>query len=126
MHPDIGIGVRPRGPLVFQVAERLSLISDAIYLEGARAQRLGTAAGEGPRMPAGIGAADQARAVAWWLLAGHDDVAAAFPGRSWLRQPPECSDREWILEIARQYRALSTPSSKARDVAGTPAGSAPG
>ena len=29
-HPDIGIGVRPRGPLVFRVAERLSLISDAL------------------------------------------------------------------------------------------------
>jgi hypothetical protein len=32
-HRDIGIGVRPRGPLVFRVAEQLSLISDALYLE---------------------------------------------------------------------------------------------
>jgi len=29
-HPDVGIGVRPRGPLVFRVAERMSLISDAV------------------------------------------------------------------------------------------------
>jgi hypothetical protein len=29
-HPDVGIGVRPRGPLVFRVAERMSLISDAL------------------------------------------------------------------------------------------------
>ena len=32
-HPDVGIGVRPRGPLVFRVAERMSLISDALFLE---------------------------------------------------------------------------------------------
>lgn len=25
---------------------------------------------------------------------------------SWLGQPESYSDREWILEIARQYRAL--------------------
>ena len=42
-HPDVGIGVRPRGPLVFRVAERMSLISDALFLEAtaadARAER---------------------------------------------------------------------------------------
>lgn len=31
-HPDVGIGVRPRGPLAFRVAERMSLISDALFL----------------------------------------------------------------------------------------------
>ncbi len=46
--PDVGIGVRPRGPLVFRVAERMSLISDALYLEAtaADARRHETA---GPR-----------------------------------------------------------------------------
>lgn len=116
-HPGIGIGVRPRGPLVFQVAERLSLISDALYLEGARAQRLGAATGEGPEVPAGISAVERARSVAAWIRAGRDEVASAFPGRSWLRQPPEWSDRDWILEIARQYRALTEPSSHVPDVA---------
>ena len=35
--PDVGIGVRPRGPLVFRVAERMSLISDALFLEASAA-----------------------------------------------------------------------------------------
>jgi hypothetical protein len=46
-HPDIGIGVRPRGPLVFRVAERLSLISDALYLESLLAQRSAAIAAPG-------------------------------------------------------------------------------
>ena len=54
----------------------------------------------------GVSAADQARAVAAWLHAGDDEAGADFPGSQWLRQPPDCSDREWILEIARQYRDL--------------------
>ena len=45
-HPDVGIGVRPRGPLVFRVAERMSLISDALFLEATAAdnsrKRVGT------------------------------------------------------------------------------------
>jgi hypothetical protein len=36
-HPDVGIGVRPRGSLVFRVAERMSLISDALFLEATTA-----------------------------------------------------------------------------------------
>ena len=36
-HPDVGIGVRPRGPLAFRVAERMSLISDALFLEATAA-----------------------------------------------------------------------------------------
>ena len=35
-HPNIGIGERPRGPLLFRVAEQMSLISDALYLEASR------------------------------------------------------------------------------------------
>ena len=50
-HPDIGIGVRPRGPLVYRVAERLSLISDALYLEGAEARRKGGGHAEGRIRP---------------------------------------------------------------------------
>jgi hypothetical protein len=105
-HPDIGIGVRPRGPLVFRVAERLSLISDALYLESLLAQR--TAAIDGHEPAADTTAAEQALMVARWISAGRPAVSDAFPGRRWLRQPPGCSDRDWILEIARQYRTLST------------------
>ncbi len=36
-HPNVGIGVRPRGPLLFRVAEQMSLISDALYLEATAA-----------------------------------------------------------------------------------------
>ena len=46
-HPDIGIGVRPRGPLVFRVAERLSLLSEALYLEGSLAQQVSGSDGAG-------------------------------------------------------------------------------
>lgn len=108
-HPDIGIGVRPRGPLVFRVAEHLSLISDALYLEGLLAQESESESASGPVTgrdagPDTVSAAEQARAVAHWIKAGR--AAAAFPGRRWLRQPADCSDRDWILEIARQYRAI--------------------
>ena len=96
-HPDIGIGVRPRGPLSFRVAEQLSLISDALYLESMLAQQ---ELGDEPDSPAGLDTRDRAQVVARWIKAGQ------FPGRSWLGQPPACSDREWILEIARQYRAI--------------------
>ena len=111
-HPDIGIGVRPRGPLVFRVAERLSLLSDALYLEGSLAQQRSGSGGDGPEIPVDISAAEQARAVAAWIHAGRDEVGQAFPGRSWLRQPAECPDREWILEIARQYRELTNSAVK--------------
>lgn len=102
-HPGIGIGVRPRGPLVFRVAEQLSLISDALYLEGARASR--SAVETAP--PPYITTADQAREVARWIAAGPEDPGSSFPGRDWLRQPPDCPDRDWILEIADQYRQLT-------------------
>ncbi len=52
----------------------------------------------------------QARAIAEWIYAGREgapkDTHAAFPGLGWLRQPTSYSDREWILEIAQQYRQL--------------------
>lgn len=106
-HPDIGIGVRPRGPLMFRVAERLSLISDALYLEATRAGEATTRGGDpaGATVDVTVDPVGQAQAVARWILAGPDDLSA-FPGRDWLRQPASYSDRDWILEIARQYRML--------------------
>lgn len=126
--PDIGIGVRPRGPLVFRVAERLSLISDAMFMEGTAAQSAvrhphGNAASaadiellnsHGHVERPTVSPTEQATAIAAWIHAGKDDAADdaasaaadAFPGLGWLRQPESYSDREWILEIARQYRTL--------------------
>ncbi len=113
-HPDIGIGVRPRGPLVFRVAERLSLISDALYLESLHAQQAAGAEDTGP--PAGCTPAERAWVVAGWIHASRHEAAtpgaAAFPGRSWLSQPPDCSDRDWVLQIARQYRALGSATAR--------------
>ena len=109
-HPDIGIGVRPRGPLVFRVAEQLSLISDALYLEASVARE---APGAGPMVPSAVSPPEQAVAVARWVFGGRHGAVGVFPGRGWLRQPASYSDREWILEIARHYRMLDrgrTPS----------------
>ncbi|MUL66291.1 hypothetical protein BOO86_17600 [Mycobacterium sp. CBMA 234] len=107
-HPNIGIGVRPRGPLLFQVAEQMSLISDALYLE-ATAALAGAAATDSERVDATPDA--QARRVASWIYdsrAGDKQGRSRtkFPGPSWLRQPASYSDREWILAIAAQYREL--------------------
>lgn len=127
-HPDVGIGVRPRGPLLFRVAEQMSLISDSLYLEaiaaeGARRRTVDATAGQrdieqslniadiadldSPPVPAD----EQARGIAEWIFAGRDAAhngAAhqAFPGLNWLRQPATFSDREWILAIAEQFREL--------------------
>jgi hypothetical protein len=124
-HPDVGIGVRPRGPLVFRVAERMSLISDALFLEATAA--------DGALRPVDTAGADfsdldelveraeleapdaspteQASAVAAWIYEGKAGETAGgrekFPGLAWLRQPATYSDREWILEIARQYRRFN-------------------
>lgn len=141
-HPDVGIGVRPRGPLVFRVAERMSLISDALFLEATAADGAlhrvdagGTPHGAGDfgdnSGPGGLGdrgdlgdlgdladqvdlevsPVEQAGAVARWIYEGGadapDEGSAEFPGLAWLRQPASYSDREWILEIARQYRRLT-------------------
>lgn len=133
-HPDIGIGVRPRGPLVFRVAERMSLISDALFLEATAAQaskrRAVDAAGaergeNGSRLRSRdvddedeltevqapeVAPRQQARAIAEWIFAGRAGTGShghdAFPGLVWLRQPESYSDREWILVIAQEYRAL--------------------
>ncbi|MBI5338517.1 MAG: hypothetical protein HZB45_12620 [Mycolicibacterium rufum] len=125
-HPDVGIGVRPRGPLVFRVAERMSLISDALFLEATAAsgalQRV-EASGGGAKVgevdtdgeedladiaaPPDVAPVEQAAAIAAWIALGEE-----FPGLPWLRQPASYSDREWILEIARQYRALDSGRSR--------------
>ncbi|MCG7596850.1 hypothetical protein [Mycobacterium sp. PSTR-4-N] len=121
-HPDVGIGVRPRGPLVFRVAERMSLISDALFLEATAAAgalrrvdagSAGTDSAEGDEpdghtevRPPDVTPVEQAAAIAAWIAEQQD-----FPGLSWLRQPASYSDREWILEIARQYRALDSGGS---------------
>ncbi|ADU01585.1 hypothetical protein [Mycolicibacterium gilvum] len=117
-HPDVGIGVRPRGPLVFRVAERMSLISDALFLEataadgalrpvdsaGAEVMDLDDLVERAELEAPDVAPSEQARAVAAWIWDGREK----FPGLAWLRQPARYSDREWILEIARQYRELST------------------
>jgi hypothetical protein len=117
-HPDVGIGVRPRGPLVFRVAERMSLISDGLYLEatGAASRRRGLTPEQWrgeletvtvPDVPPDA----QARRLAQWIASGRD---ADFPGLGWLRQPAGYADREWILEIARQYRTLESDNAARR------------
>ena len=89
-HPDIGIGVRPRGPLVFRVAERMSLISDALFLEATAADNTrkrrvdATASAAQPRgstMPTTAGLEspsvppqEQARAIAQWIYDGREDA----------------------------------------------------
>jgi hypothetical protein len=124
-HPDVGIGVRPRGPLVFRVAERMSLISDALFLEAtaagtARKRRVDATGSlpsrdvdedDGPELESPpVPPRAQAQAIAEWIYAGREgapkDTRATFPGLGWLRQPTAFSDREWILEIAQQYRQL--------------------
>lgn len=127
-HPDIGIGVRPRGPLVFRVAERMSLISDALYLEATaatsraavdagRSDQAGALPARDPDLetdvadlePPAVPPRQQAEAIARWIQAGRsspENGHAAFPGLRWLRQPEAYSDREWILAIAERYRAL--------------------
>jgi len=121
--PDIGIGERPRGPLIFRVAERLSMISDALYLEATAANeaRIRSPADQAPDSAApadterpAVPPNEQAQAIAEWIHSGSELPRArlhtadgigdrGFPGLSWLRQPENFSDREWILEIARQY-----------------------
>ncbi|GFG53799.1 hypothetical protein CQY20_13020 [Mycolicibacterium agri] len=127
-HPDVGIGVRPRGPLVFRVAERMSLISDALFLEATaadsalrhRVDAAGASADHDLEQEISdmsdietpdVEPEEQARAIAEWIYAGRDATdeqtkRALFPGLGWLRQPTTYSDREWILAIANQYRQL--------------------
>jgi hypothetical protein len=109
-HPNVGIGIRPRGPLLFRVAEQMSLISDALYLEAIQSlarSESDAAEGDLPSVPA----REQALRIAQWIHAGsedeHRDTSQTFPGPYWLRQPPSFSDREWILAIAESYRGLA-------------------
>jgi hypothetical protein len=103
--PEVGVGVRPSGPLAFQVAEQMSLISDGLFLEATQAHEAARSGGlsVGDQNSPSASPQEQARAVARWVFGGKDE---GFPGLAWLRQPEDYSDREWILEIARQYRAL--------------------
>jgi hypothetical protein len=113
-HPNVGIGVRPRGPLLFRVAEQMSLISDALYLEAIRA--LGDHVERAARVSdpelKSTSPEEQARRIARWIHAGRDadgdSANIEFPGPDWLRQPAAYSDREWILAIADQYRTLDS------------------
>jgi hypothetical protein len=113
--PNLGIGVRPRGPLTFRVAERMSLISDALYLEAtaepADARVAARDADPAKKMaeitPPAVSPQEQARAIAEWVMRSRNGNEARFPGLNWLRQPYDYSDRDWILAIAQQYRQLA-------------------
>lgn len=148
--PDIGIGERPRGPLIFRVAERLSMISDALYLEATAAHQAqienpveelrDSPSSDDTERPA-VSPHEQARLIAEWIYSGAELPRAqlhtrgstgdrGFPGLDWLSQPENFSDREWILEIARQYRhaaglSKASPES-ATNVARTRSLGAPG
>jgi hypothetical protein len=108
--PEVGVGVRPRGPLPFQVAEQMSLISDGLFLEATEAHMSGQSgqfAAPEQSLPS-VPPVEQAQAVARWI---HDSgrngaTPARFPGLAWLRQPDGFSDREWILAISREYREI--------------------
>ena len=121
-HPNVGIGIRPRGPLLFRVAEQMSLISDALYLEALRA--LEDDPERASRVPADTSPDEQARRIAAWIHAGRgedrDSANVRFPGPNWLRQPASCSDREWILAIASQYQAIDRSADVAVDGAHEP------
>lgn len=130
-HPDAGVGERPRGPLVFRVAERMSLISDGLFLEATLAvtdrDRVESSTRRTPPPETEVPAEDlvsevehlapppvppdeQARAIAEWIYARRSGQQGSarklFPGLNWLRQPESHSDREWILAIAEQYHRL--------------------
>jgi len=114
-HPNVGIGVRPRGPLLFRVAEQMSMISDALYLEATRALGGDVGNEESDQESADspdVDPEEQSLRIAEWINAGREDPGdaadAKFPGPHWLRQPPSYSDREWILAIADQYRTLES------------------
>lgn len=103
--------MRPRGPLLFRVAEQMSLISDALYLEATSALETedgvyDSSDSEVPTVPP----EEQALRIAQWIHASRgadrDAAKSHFPGPNWLRQPQSYSDREWILAIADQYRTL--------------------
>ena len=135
--PEVGVGVRPSGPLAFQVAEQMSLISDGLFLEATEAHaaaRPGMLSAADRHTPT-VDPLKQAHRVAKWIYDGRQspdsqrpdsqrpdnrDNTAHFPGLAWLRQPDGYSDREWILEISRQYYDLTTDDRQAASGAATP------
>ena len=148
-HPDVGIGVRPRGPLGVpggraDVADLRRAVprghrrrqhpahrrrrgnrdgcGGAPRWELRRARRprphsgrTGSVQVDAPQVPP----REQARAIAEWIYAGRAGAARrgrkSFPGLGWLRQPESYSDREWILAIAQEYRALDSAASDTDD-----------
>ena len=126
-HPDVGIGVRPRGPLVFRVAERMSLISDALFLEATAADptrklRVDTTG----VLPSRDGDDGWTRRISSRRRCCRESrrgrsrsgstpaarmrrrpSARNFPGWNGCASRAAYSDREWILEIAQQYRLLA-------------------
>jgi hypothetical protein len=117
---------------VFRVAERMSLISDALFLEattadaarkrpvdatGALPARELDEADDGTELESpSVPPEQQARAIAEWIYAERegapDGTGPKFPGLGWLRQPASYSDREWILAIAQQYGQLALSKSE--------------
>ncbi|MBO0679813.1 hypothetical protein JRC04_27425 [Mycolicibacterium sp. S2-37] len=95
-HPEMNLEARTHGPRVFRVAEKMSLISDALFLEATAASD-----GEPAVTDPDVAPGEQALTVARWI-----DGRSPFPGLGWLRQPETYSDREWILAIAGRYRDL--------------------
>lgn len=88
--------MRPRGPLLFRVAEQMSLISDSLYLEAIAAERSRLRTGDataGQRdsdQPLNIAdlndldsppvpADEQARGIAEWIFDGRDVVLRRRP-----------------------------------------------
>jgi hypothetical protein len=116
---------------VFRVAERMSLISDALFLEATSAdaarkrpvdatgalaiRELDEVDDVSELEPQSVPPQEQAQAIATWIHARRQDApkdtSVTFPGLGWLRQPTAYSDREWILEIAQQYRQLTVSKS---------------
>ena len=103
------------------------MISDALFLEASSVAE--ARSGSGPRSnDARADVTDilpdvarpevtpqvQSKAIANWIFAGRGDNpeagTAAFPGLGWLHQPESYSDRDWMIEIARQYRELARAS----------------
>jgi hypothetical protein len=96
-HPTMHMAARLHGPRVLRVAEKMSLISDALFLEATSTGDHHAVAHHPPTTPE-----QQALAIAAWIHG-----RAEFPGLGWLRQPETYSDREWILAISRRYRDLA-------------------
>jgi hypothetical protein len=118
--------------LVFRVAERMSLISDALFLEAtaaeaSRRKRVDATGGDASSLAhvgeevevSDIEPHEQARAIAQWIHDGRGETRteahASFPGLGWLSQPESFSDREWILAIAQEYRDLDRQGTVAKN-----------